>query len=240
VSEYLPLILFFVFFVLPILERVLKGGKQPPPDGPPEQQLPRRQRPGARGRGEVEDERAGIRTQELPHGRAPGHTPAEASSDPAADMIPDDLWEILTGERRTRPTPPAPVEHEREVWEVDDEAEEETYVGEVEAFEQARVHLEHREDEARRDALQLDRELAVNTAERAPVHEAPKLRIFDASQVPTTAQRHAAFHRRIDAAVPAPRKRRPPTLGRIAGLGSYELRRAVVLREVLGPPKALE
>lgn len=99
------LLIIILFLLAPLLERLLKLGR--PPQEPPEGQLPRGpRRPG----------------QRLPGQRVPGEAPqvpeqeerpfrsipsADAEPEQAASMLPDDLWEILTGERRT-PTPPAP------------------------------------------------------------------------------------------------------------------------------------
>jgi hypothetical protein len=242
-QEYLPLILLFVFFVLPLIERVLKGGRQQPPEqGPP-----------ARRRPQVERQETPELQAPRGDGLLPERRPEPESSDAAADMIPDDLWEILTGERRTtRPAPPpAPVEAEPELWdgpgeadpaawEFDDEATPEPYIDEVEVHERDRVHREHEAAAARTDALLTERERGAHTAERAPVRAAPRLKVFDVSQGQTAAERRAAFHRRIDVPTPPPAPRRAGRLGALAGLGAADMRRAIVLREVLGPPASLD
>lgn len=181
------IILFIVFFVLPLLEKALKKGKPPPP-----QQDQRPQRHDA----EVEEQQHGA----LPSGRAPAQPPAEPG--PAADMIPDDLWEILTGERRPRPTaerhprPTAEPEWEREPGEPEpgepeperergyaadrhdtwyeggrreEEAAPEKPVYETEIAGSEIAEYEIAEDEiAAAEGLRRERERAVHTAERAP------------------------------------------------------------------------
>jgi hypothetical protein len=97
------LLLLIVFILAPLLEKLLGGrGQQPPEQGPPGrkpgQPLPGQRLPGQQPppmpRGEREIE-------EVPFRSVPaGHTEEDEA---AAGMLPDDLWEILTGEKR----PPA-------------------------------------------------------------------------------------------------------------------------------------
>jgi hypothetical protein len=102
------LLLIILFIVAPLLERLLKAGQQPPEQGGPQvprrpgQPLPRQQprrMPTADGE------------EELPFRSVPaGH---ERDEEAAAGMLPDDLWEILTGEKRPQPPREAPAEPPR-------------------------------------------------------------------------------------------------------------------------------
>jgi hypothetical protein len=254
VNEYLPLVLFFIFFVLPILERVLKGsGKQEPP--PDQRSRPRRDeeigsgglqtRRGGQGSG-VDPAQAG---QRGPFDGTSPHQPAADEASDASDMIPDDLWEILTGERRQRPAqgPPVPApeaglpygsgheEQEEPGWySYEDEPE----VSPAPAAGSDRWHTGHSAEGRRVESAREDHERGVHSADRAPVHEAPPLHVFDVASVPTDRARHAAFHRRFDEVKSEPPARRPERLFHLRSRD--ELRRAIIMKEILGRPKGLE
>jgi hypothetical protein len=252
VNEYLPLVLFFIFFVLPILERVLKGsGKQePPPDQRPRQddQL------GAGGVRTLRSEQGGGVESAQAGARGPvgGASPDEPWSDEpsdASDMIPDDLWEILTGERRQRPAagPPTPPPEAGLPYGSSGEEQEEpgwyTYEDEPEvspapAAGSDRWHTGHSAEGRRVESAREDHERGVHSADRAPVHEAPPLHVFDVASVPTDRARHAAFHRRFDEVKSEPPARRPERLFHLRSRD--ELRRAIIMKEILGRPKGLE
>lgn len=224
-------ILFIALVILfPILEQVLrrgrKGGDEPGSESPD---------PGARG------------------SRAPGPAPLEtrpgevsprsAEREPvkAADMVPDDLWAVLTGEERPREgveadreerpaataepraEPPAaepPPAEEPARWEEawTPRAEPRWRMDDVEEA-PAPVSLEHHGPEA----------YSLETFEREPVSlETP----LDPPDV-----RHRRFHESI-ASPPLRRTRRSP-IGR-ALRSTESLRQAFVLSEVLRPPKGLE
>jgi hypothetical protein len=81
------ILLLILFILAPLLEKLLKAGRPPqaPPEeqqGPPGQRLPREQR------------------RPMPR--------AETEEESAAGVLPDDLWEILTGERQAPPAEPPP------------------------------------------------------------------------------------------------------------------------------------
>jgi hypothetical protein len=80
------LLLLIIFILAPLLDKLLKAGR------PPEQQQPpqRPGQPGQRVPGTAGQEQ---QQRQLPHGAAD-------EDEAAAAMLPDDLWEILTGERR--------------------------------------------------------------------------------------------------------------------------------------------
>jgi len=239
VSEYLPFILFFIFFILPLLERALKGGKQEeqPPPAPRRERRPELDRPAdfEAGRGERDGriEQTGARAQPPPSPEPAGGY----GDDAAADMIPDDLWEILTGERRPRSDTQRRPEPAYDPLEWEEEAAAEEAHEDVSPHDSGRWDTGKHAESGRVEDVLAERERAVHSAERAPVHEAPLLQVFDAESVPTDAARHAAFHRRIDEMPVRPARLPPPALA----LGSIdELRRAFVLKEILGKPKALE
>lgn len=133
----------------------------------------------------------------------------------AAAMIPDDLWEILTGERRT----PEP-EWEPEPWE-DDHAWE-----------------PHGEEAAPVESYPVPYGYEARSLESAARDEYPVAVSLEAPPPPPE-ERHRLFHKKLEATA---RQQRPARRSRLpAALGSGPaLRRAMVLREVLGPPKALE
>lgn len=204
-------LVFLLFVLWPLLARLLKGGQGTQAPGRPRQGHRPAQGPGR------------------PAGPPAGERPARREPVSAADMIPDDLWEILTGERR-RPAPvsapPAPVEARK----VEDAA-----LPEVREDEPEPVPVEGE------DAWEpvRPRPLPPRPAPRPEVSlEAEPVIVSLEESVQSVEARHAAFHARIGAAPrPRPRRRRALRLN----LGDMdEVRRMVVLGEVLGPPKALE
>jgi hypothetical protein len=91
------ILLLILFILAPLLEKLLKAGR---PKEPPVEQDPGQQ--------------AGQRLPQQRQQSLPGDERVRAESandEPAAGVLPDDLWEILTGERRPqqppRPAPPA-------------------------------------------------------------------------------------------------------------------------------------
>lgn len=217
-------ILFIALFILfPILEKVLTrrrtGGEAPGPEEPgPE-----------------------------PMGARPGEvSPGSSERDPgrAADMVPDDLWAVLTGEERprddvrvehepaTEPAGRSPDEHASEPtdepmppegparWEEawTPRSEPRWRMDDVEAT-PAPASLEHHAPEA----------YSLETFEREPVSLERPLESPDV--------RHRRFHESI-ASPPSRRTRRSP-IGR-ALRSTESLRHAFVLSEVLGAPKGLE
>ncbi|MBI4546078.1 MAG: hypothetical protein HY703_12840 [Gemmatimonadetes bacterium] len=233
------LIFVFIFVIGPLLQsraRKKKSRAQPP-------QRPRtiERAPGPRPAEWEADEADAETPGWVPAPAAPGPSPetarpygraARGGQPPpaAADMIPDELWELLTGERR-RPTPAptptgpgrlesaeSPEEAEAEEWGIDAE--------EVPAGEEVA------EEVLREEAQSL---------EEIPAPAQPV--IVSLEELAPPAQRHAAFHSRLDQSAPltlAPRPR-PSARRRILRSGGRDdLRRAILLREVLGPPKALE
>lgn len=214
-DDLFPLLLFLIFILAPLIEQIRKKGRPP-------QQRPPTQRP------------------------LPGPPPARRSeteevsgksADSASVMIPDDLWQILTGERRppaqSQPAPAPP----KQPWDVvyvpppeEAEADEEALVTEdvnVETRRSSR-EIESYEEARRRPAPQ--------TLEQPPVIVSLEQEILPAPA------RHVAFHERLaasaDLATSVPQR---PAAAPLLPFGDPgELRRAFILQEVLGRPRGLD
>lgn len=220
--ELFELLFIALFILFPVLEQVLKRRRQSGPDEP--------------GPDPMETEEGEVSP------RPSNREPVQAS-----DMVPDDLWAVLTGESRHRegvgegvgsagqptagegtapgrgaatpaePSPPPPADEGadwEDAWTPRPEPRwrlEETDVPEP-------VSLERYGPEA----YSLER-LDYEPFERS---------------LPTPEARHRRFHESIQR---APRRRRPRRTGLGRSLGSpASLRQAMILTEVLGPPKGLE
>ncbi|HSK17676.1 MAG TPA: hypothetical protein VK912_00945 [Longimicrobiales bacterium] len=220
------LLILIVFVVAPLIEKLLKAGKgaQQPPEQRPQQRIPPQQRvpqprPQARLPQQHREERAG------------------RSDEAAADMLPDDLWEILTGERRT-PRAPAPAP------EVEPQDIEERYP--VEAYPDESLSLEEaalEQPSPRGWPSRLPEDTAVVLSPEAyerPLPERDVPRVVSLEELEfDTEKRHDRFHKRLDTLKPAARVRRPaPSLYRFTN--DEDVRRAIVMSEILGPPKGLE
>lgn len=205
-------ILFIMVFILaPLLEGVLRRGKgqkgqgktKAPPRGGRPPQRPRRPREEAR----LRALETASQPQPLPRMQGQGRS-AEApwweapqpagSEERALDIsVPDDVWEILTGERPAPEEDAASMEGAGSAWE---------------------EGLRRRPEE----------------------HPPPEVVSLETAPLPPEL-RHTGFHAKLDSTAPVLRRR---SRGRVAvGLGlngAKAARRAVVLREVLGPPRGLE
>jgi hypothetical protein len=260
------ILIILIFIVAPLLEKLLKAGKkpgeppQPRPGQPPVPPRPgQRQVPQQRPRADLPWE-----APEPPRQAAPGQ-PQEEEREAAAAMLPDDLWEILTGERRAPPPtrPPADDEYEPDFDELPEDLPEELTAAQPEPApwrptgparapgptgderrEQRREEAAARE-QARDDAGSLrrrDRERDLSPApymHDVPVRAAPQVVSLEALSFDDE-ERHDAFHRRLDS-LPAPahmRRRVHPFAA--ASFTDTDLRRAVIMAEVLGPPRGLE
>jgi hypothetical protein len=228
------LLLFFFFVVIPILERVFGKGRQqapPPPqprrEAPPEewqQEREPRGQPRALDRPPYRDESAGVGA----------HTDQDA---PAADMVPDDLWEILTGEKRQRPAQGAPRPEPE--WEPDPETGWGAWEVETEEAE-APVDVFDREiggEGEQVERLRQAREDQVHTAERA----LPHARAIEVPAEITPAIRSrggragALADEELRLRQARPRREAPRLAGYLP-----EFQRAFVLSEIFGKPKGLE
>ena len=219
------LLLIIVFIVAPLIERLLKAGKgaQQPPEQRPGQRIPPQQR--------VPEPR--------PQPRLPQHRQESAgrSEDAAAEMLPDDLWEILTGEKRT-PRAPAPApEVEPEL--IDERYPVEAYPDETLSLEEAA--LDQPSERGWMSRLPEDTEVVVSPEayERPlPERHLPRVVSMEALEFDTE-KRHDSFHKRLETLKPAAKVRRPaPSLYRFTN--DEDVRRAIVMSEILGPPKGLE
>ena len=132
-DDIFPILMFIIFFLAPLLEglkRKNKDQRRPPQERPlprpPQQRLPQQ-------------------TQPKPSSRMEEVSGKSRSEETAAGMVPDDLWEILTGQKRppvlTTPPQPQPETRKRPSWDVVYDPEEDE---EAEADEEALV----REDAA--------------------------------------------------------------------------------------------
>ncbi|HEX7089067.1 MAG TPA: hypothetical protein VF192_02960 [Longimicrobiales bacterium] len=234
-------LLVLAFVVWSVLGSVLGRGRTqaPPRRGAPPRPRPRSEHappPGAPPEPRHETTQA--------RGAALDQTGEEmAASTSAADMIPDELWEILTGEKR-RPVVVRPPEAEGETRPAGTRAhvpDLEPDLGEDFEPEFGPEDVVGLDAEPAPVPVSEDRPLEVlRPAGRAESLEAEPVVVSLEAPLPSAAERHAAFHARIAGAAVEPargrvRSRIPVRLG-----GRSELRRAMILHEVLGPPKALE
>ena len=137
-------------------------------------------------------------------------------------MVPEDLWAVLTGQQpmpRQAPLPrPAPRYEEEEP---DEEAE----VSEPFSYDM-RGPVEGAGIEEQ-------------SAERYTPAPHPVVVSMETLPLPPR-ERHAAFHQRIDQPVVAIVEQSPsPAASVRALLTSTDLKRAVILQEILGPPKGM-
>lgn len=222
--DFIEVLIILIFIVIPILEGVLKqrrAGKQAPLPGPRPEREPER---------EPEHVGAGATTGEAGGSGAP---PRRVDEGPAADMIPSDLWEILTGEKRPHPVPPeAPWEEQR--WEEAPSTEVES--GEITTDEEWISTEWEPEDEVGLAPAPTETREPVSLEYVGP--EAISLE----GPPPPPEIRHRLFHRKYDEGeigAPAPVRRRSRDTDLRAALTGAGLRRAVILSEILGPPKGL-
>ena len=213
-DDLFPIILFLIFVLGPIIEGLKRKNKQPPP--PP---TPRRMPPQP-----TEQQRS--RTEEV--------SPRPRTEENASTMVPDDLWEILTGQKRMPlpPTAPAPAPAPTTAKKPDRPVVFDAELEEDEELAQESVALEDVNVEARRMRVEAQ---SLETISR---HPAPVIVSLE-ENLPSTAARHAAFHQRIMAASPevVVVYRRKPLVDLT---NRSELQRAFLLTEILGKPKALE
>lgn len=223
------ILLIIVFIVAPLIERLLKAGKQNQQQ-PPQQRLPqpRPRLPREELPEQWEQEEAG---QPEPQ---PVRQRAETRDDAAAEMLPDDLWEILTGERRPpqRPSPQRPPEEAAPIEEaLSLEAESLEEAGSLEVQPSGRWTSTPPEQ----GAVTLSPEPYIRPN---PLRPAPKVvSLEDLAFDPE--QRHDEFHDRLDSlGGPARVKRPAPSTYRFRN--DEDLRRAIVTAEILGTPRGLE
>lgn len=188
------------------------------------------------------------------HGPSPRSSARHGEAESAAEMIPDDLWAILTGETR-RPAPRPEPRGEPE-WEAGHRAEPRWEdepapppEPEFEPWWESEPEQEPRWEPAERATWEEDEaseEEEVTVVATRSYEETLARRQREPEIVsletppPPTEIRHARFHERIDALREADAERRARQQRRSSAARQRSLRRAMVLREVLGPPKGLE
>lgn len=208
-------ILFILFFILiPIFEGIRKSRQRR--RGPEEM--------------DTEDSPAlpGRSPYEGPAGRPPPSPEPEVDTSDAADMVPDDLWEVLTGERRV---PPAPAEDQ-----VDEEEEYATW-RDVPAWKpehEPEPEPEHEEEERFEPSPWMEDAESL-AAQTVPDPAEAHLLAMDFSP-PSPDELRATLGAAIGA--PDAPRRRSPLMASLRS--SHGLRQAVLLREILGPPKGLD
>ena len=204
--DLLELLFIAAFILFPVLEGILKQRKKGKGPRPdPDQDI-------GPARSEVEEEEV----------RA------------ASDMVPDDLWELMTGERREPGEPAGGAEAGPEApWSTTEEA------GRAETGAGTATEPESWEPEPWMD------DSAVSREPESLEYEGPEAYTLETPapppverRVPSAEARHRAFHAFIDEPQPSGRRRRSPLVKALHGPGG--LRQAVLMKEVLGPPKGLE
>lgn len=235
-----PTILIIIVFILaPLIERLLKAGKQQPPQLPPRQQR-RPQMPPPQ--------------QQAPRDEAPPRVVIRRDEEEAAAMLPDDLWEILTGERRS---PQPPVEPEP----LEDEYEEAQSLATTSAGEWISLPPEPEPAPAptpdrtpvpaRRPSAWSDYQSQRSVPaplERAPIRaERGYVRPVPARDVPRVESleqldfddeaRHDRFHEKLEE-TRRPARVQTPKAWRFTR--DEDLRHAIIMAEVLGRPRGLD
>ncbi|HWV56551.1 MAG TPA: hypothetical protein VNZ57_03690 [Longimicrobiales bacterium] len=207
-DDFIYVVMFILFVVAPILERVRKGQR----GGPTEPR--RRERTAEVGNGH-EEPRIEVPADATSRGSA-------QEAEEATSVIPDDLWELLTGERRQSASRPAPEEATYESQDVEP--------SHTESYDEDAIAVAERGYDDARDA---EPGPVLVPAEPEPLAAGQFERWRPARVAPRRDPRLATPADPIPA--PRPRQRAP-----LALKDMDDLRRAVVLREVLGPPRGLE
>jgi hypothetical protein len=225
--------LFLIFVIIALVARAIeamtKGQKRPPQQPPQRRPRPEYERPHGTTR------RA---PPQLPQPRPRDQLPADATEDAAAEMIPDELWEILTGRPKPRRAPQPVPEPE---WDEEaDRSEAESLGRQRVPDEEAEYERRRRADEERR--AREARELMERRQRGREAHTADKAPAVVSLEQPVlaTAARHAAFHEKVDVRPLQVAKPRPRSSPRQRLFTGNDLKRAIVLHEVLGKPRALD
>jgi hypothetical protein len=229
-------LLIIVMFVAPLIERIFKGARgqqQQPQRRPPQRTLPR-----------------------PPQQRSPGETveSATTTAEPvatrdASDIIPGELWEILTGQKRPEPPPPPqpiqrpappPVQRPAPVVRRPPQPALEEDEEEVAASVRRRsFDVDYGDEDASARELEKRRARALEKARRVE-HRPPVVVSLETEPLPEP-RRHTAFHQKLEKMSAAPRRRQSPqTMLKFDPSDRDALQRAIILHEVLGRPRGLE
>lgn len=216
--DFFEVLIVLAFILIPLLDGVFRQRRAGNGEGGKPVPAPRQQQ---------ERERAEAR-ERVGAGAGAG-APTDES---ASDMIPADLWEILTGERRTGPAaPPAP-------WETPEEApgeileEEAAYRTEAESAEDAWISAPWESPEREPEPEMAPEPVSLEyVGPEAISLETPP---------PPPEVRHLRFHQKYDEPAFALREPVPSVASELRqGLEGAGLRRSILLAEILGPPKGL-
>jgi hypothetical protein len=227
-EDFFWLIVFIFFIVLPALERVLRGGtrgRTPPPTA--RRRAPPAAQPRRLPQSRAEQDRVLLEQQAR-----------EAERRTAAEMIPPGLWEVLTGERLPSTAPRGLPQRRPPAWDEEADTEEE------EAEEAARTRPEAlpveaaESEEAALDEL-LSKRRRETIEQRRVVHPPPQIVSLE-TEPAVPAGRHAAFHQRVGLSAPAKVQRPADMTLPLRNRDRAELRKAILIQEVLGRPKGLE
>lgn len=226
--------LFLIFIIIALVARAIeamtKGQKRPPPQPPQRRPRPEYQQPHGTTRRRA--------PAQLPQPGPRDDLPSDATEDAAAEMIPDELWEILTGRPKPRrapqPVPEPAWDEEADRSEAESVSLETALDEESEFLRRKRAEEERRAREHRELMARRQRGGEANMADKAPAVVSLEQNVLPA------AARHAAFHRKVDTPVLQVAARQPQGSVRDWLFTSDDLRRAIVLQEVLGTPKGLE
>lgn len=222
--------LFLVFVIIAMAARAIEAiSKNRQGGGTQQRPQPQPGRPQPRPRPEYEEPYGTARRlPEPPHEVGPTDT-----ADAAAEMIPDELWQILTGQPKPRRPSPPPLPVPYDETGPDEELVATAYPDEEAEYERRRrAEQQEREREARELRERRARGRDANMADKAP------RTISLERPLPSPEQRHAAFHRKVDAPIVVAKPRRPSSREWL--FSDDDMKRAIVLQEVLGTPKGLQ
>lgn len=230
------ILILIIFILAPLLEKLLKAGK--PQEPPPGQQ-----------RGPLPQQRGQPRAQ----------TRTAEGDESAATVLPDDLWEILTGERRQprqepdAPQPPArlpeaaPPGREEPLRRLPGRPQQRPATAGPAGRERGLPPVELRRTRPSPESLPQRRapssgpppSAADRLVRRAPSREAPAI---VSSEVPIEDPelRRARFQERLAAMSTPELGGGPRGIHKHAFASEEELRRAIIVSEILGRPKGLE
>lgn len=214
--DLFEVLIVLVFIGLPLIEGILKQRRKG--REAPEEQAPARV-----------EERQTAGAGASSRGSLPGR-PLEDDG-PAAEMIPADLWEVLTGERR--PGGDVPAEPAEEPWVVSEDPSSYRDLGmdSRPGWEPAPWATE----------IPTPESVVVEAPEAVSLEEDLPPRVVSLEELPPPPEeRHRLFHARYDRiGVEEPTVEPGLPYDLLDELRGSGLRRAVLLTEILGPPKGL-